>query len=85
MRGYLAYFKVMVGDQDKSWARIFDSGQKRLESHSSFAFQLPDLNRKIISMIAISLLPAQRESSRKLGIYWFILTLSQQLANSTLQ
>ena len=52
---YLAYFKVMLGDQNKAWAShfvckqclsIFDSGQKRIESHSALVYQWSGVNRR---------------------------------------
>ena len=74
---YLAYFKVMLGDQDRYghpilYARnvlsIFDSGQKRIESHSALAFQWSGVNRKIILMTATSVQSTRRESTEKTGI-----------------
>ena len=53
---YLAHFKVMLSDQNKAWApyilyasnvlSIFDSGQKRIESHSALVFQWSGVNRR---------------------------------------
>ena len=60
---YLAYFKLMLGDQDKAWApilhasnvlSIFNSGQKRTESQSDLAFQWSGVNQKTILMTATS-------------------------------
>ena len=52
---YLAYFKIMLGDQDKAWhpilyasnvLSILDRGQKRIESHSSLIFQWSGVNQR---------------------------------------
>ena len=52
---YLAYFKVMLGDQDKAWAphidasnvlSILGSAQKRMESHSGLVFQWSGVNQR---------------------------------------
>ena len=58
---------------------IFDSGQKRSESHSALAFQWSGVNQKIILMTAASVLSAHRESTGRTRNHWFIQTLSQQL------
>ena len=53
---YLAYFKVMLGDQDKhehpilyasNVLSIFDNGQKRIESYSGLVFQWSGVNRNL--------------------------------------
>ena len=74
---YLAYFKVMLGDQDKVWApnivckkcvEHLRQWTKKIESHSALAFQWSGVNRKIISMTATSVQSTRRESTGKTGI-----------------
>jgi len=76
-RTYLAYFKVMLGDQDKAWALHIVCKQcvehlqqwtKKLGSHSVLVFQWSGMNRKIILMTATSVLSAQTESTGIFGL-----------------
>ena len=74
---YLAYFKVMLGDQDKAWAPHIVCKQcvehlrqwkKRIESHSALVFQWSGVNRKTISMTATSVQSTRRESTGRTRI-----------------
>ena len=82
---YLAYFKIILDDQDKAWAphivckQCVDNKQKRIESRSALVFQWSGVTRKTISMTATSVQSTQRELTGRTGIRWFIQISSLQL------
>ena len=85
---YLAYFKVILGDQDKAWAPHIVCKQcvehlrqwtKKDKSHSALVFQWSGVNRKTISMTATSVQSTRRESTGRIEICGFIQTSSLQL------
>jgi len=86
---YLAYYKAMLGDQDKAWAPHIVCKQcvehlrqwtKRIGSHFALVFQWSGVNRENISMTAASVQSTRRESTGRTRICLFIQTSSPQLS-----